>query len=159
MNSPMYALWDRIPILSLTRSGQDWNPIPRHPRSILKCCLPTGKAGSQKLAPAARLNGGANLGKQRIIVSQVVPGQERWPEHFVGIEQMMQVRPAELPAHRALAIRLERGRIAAMASVAQPQGAGAGEGEGVAAVARRQDAIEHVNAAIDGLHDVLGPAA
>ena len=41
-----------------------------------------------------------------------------------------------------------------MGAVAQPQGAAREEGEGVAAVARRQDAVEHVHAGQDRREDV-----
>ena len=73
--------------------------------------------------------------------------QEHQPQDFIGFEQVMQIGAGMVLTGRASAIRVQRARVAAMARVANIDHAPAGEGLAGTARARRQDAIEHVDAA------------
>ena len=67
----------------------------------------------------------------------------------------MQVGARIVARGRAVAFRVERGRIVGVPGVAQVDGPAPRVGETVAPVARRQDAVEHVDAAPDRLDEVL----
>src|SRR5919106_3566375 len=68
---------------------------------------------------------------------------------------MAQVRAREAGARRAGAVLVERPRIAGEARVAEVEAAGPGERGARPRRARRQDAVEHVDAALDDAEDAL----
>src|SRR5919106_4766615 len=68
---------------------------------------------------------------------------------------MAQVRAREAGARRAGAVLVERPRIAGEARVAEVEAAGPGERGARPRRARRQDAVEHVDAALDDSEDAL----
>src|SRR3546814_1361293 len=67
-------------------------------------------------------------------------------------------RSVAVAAGVAAAAFLDRARVVLMLRVADAHGAGAGEVMAVARVAGRHHAVEHVDAARDRFHQVLGPA-
>ena len=83
-------------------------------------------------------------------------GQQHAPEDLAGAAQMVEIGAAIAGASRAKAFRVERRRVVGVAGVAQIDGALAGKGLGGAARARRQHAIEHVDAAQHGADQIGG---
>src|SRR5690349_16241402 len=66
----------------------------------------------------------------------------------------MQVGARKLPRRRTAALRVERTRIVGMPGVFDVDRAEAGESKSMAAVARGQDAVEHVDAAGNRLENI-----
>src|SRR6185503_6195909 len=91
------------------------------------------------------------FGGERQIVMQVVNGVEPRPEDFIRSLQMMKVGSAEVAAGVAVAALIERIRVGAVAGVAYLDVAVARVQPAVAGIARRQHAIEHVDAVSDSL--------
>ena len=86
---------------------------------------------------------------------QVVDRIEARAEDFVGSLQMMQVGSAEIAAGVAVATLIERARIGAVAGVSYLDVAVTRVQPAVARIARRQHAVEHVDAVADRLDDVF----
>ena len=104
-----------------------------------------GKPGFQTRAEGNELpfaDGAADLRHQPQVEGDIVDREQRRAQHFVHLEQMVDVPAAEVPAGVASAIGLQGGRISPMPGVAQPERAVHGEGRGIPAVARGQHAIE-----------------
>ena len=66
----------------------------------------------------------------------------------------MQIGARKIPRRRATTLRVERLGIVGMARVLDVDRAEAGESNAVAAIARRQHTIEHVDAASDGFEEI-----
>src|SRR5205823_117214 len=75
-------------------------PCLRVKEVMLKSCAPAGKAGCTKLGIPALGNRPPRLTHQPVVVRQIVHRQQGWPKHFLREKQVMDVGPAELPAHR-----------------------------------------------------------
>src|SRR5262249_62255400 len=71
---------------------------------------------------------------------------------------MMDIGPAEKTARITTTTGFDRSGISLEAGISQPQRTVMGESGRVAAVARRQDAIEHVHAARHSGQNILRPA-
>src|ERR1700728_2224631 len=87
---------------------------------------------------------------QVLVVEQINDRQQRTAKRFAGFEQVMQIGTREIARGRAAALGIERARIAGVLRILDVDGAETGESKAVAAVAGRQDAIEHVDAAANG---------
>ncbi len=90
--------------------------------------------------------------------AEVVDGDEGGTEHFFYVEEVAEVAAGEVLAAVTVAALFEGAFVEGVFGVAEAAGAGEGKGEAVAAVASGQDAVEHVDAALDGFKDVLGVA-
>jgi hypothetical protein len=78
--------------------------------------------------------------------------------HLAGHEEVSQVRPRVVPAGIAAALRIEGTVVLGVPGVPDIETSLAGEELAVPGVARRQHAVEHVDAARDALDQVLGRA-
>ena len=87
-----------------------------------------------------------------------MPGQEDRAEDFLRTHQMMKIGAAVAGARRAAALRVQGPRVFGVTSVANIDGAKARERLPGAPRSRRQDAIEQIDTAFHGGHDVGGPA-
>src|SRR3546814_2896508 len=85
---------------------------------------------------------------------QIVTAQQDRTKHLLGLEKMMQVGAAVVGAGRTGAVGVERTRVVAVAGVEQVEHGAAGEGLAGAPAARRQHAVEHVDAAAHRADDV-----
>src|SRR3546814_10748087 len=85
---------------------------------------------------------------------QIVTAQQDRTKHLLGLEKMMQVGAAVVGAGRTGAVGVERTRVVAVAGVEQVEHGAAGEGLAGAPAARRQHAVEHVDAAAHRSDDV-----
>src|SRR3546814_1826356 len=97
-------------------------------------------------SPAGR-DGIPQPGHELLIVMQIVTAQQDRTKHLLGLEKMMQVGAAVVGAGRTGAVGVERTRVVAVAGVEQVEHGAAGEGLAGAPAARRQHAVEHVDAA------------
>ena len=88
----------------------------------------------------------------------VVEREEAVREQLVRHEQVAQIGAGEAAARVARALRVQRRPILHVAGLLEREGPVAGEALAVARIARRQHAVEHVHAAGDRLHEVLGLA-
>ena len=79
-------------------------------------------------------------------------------EDFVGVEKVVDVGPAEVCAGVAVAARVDGVEVAAVVLVGEADPAAAGEEGGAAGIAGRDDAVEHVHAALDAFEDILRQA-
>src|SRR6516164_2850804 len=95
---------------------------------------------------------------QILIVVEVDDGQEHAAERLAAAKEVMQIGAGKVARGRAAAFRIERPRIAGVTSVPDVDRPEAREGEAVAAIARGQHAIEHVDAACDRLEKIVGRA-
>ena len=85
---------------------------------------------------------------------EVVDAEEPRAERLAALEEVVQVAAAEGPAGRAGAARVERvvdGRVGPARDAHAP---GRGEGRPLPGEVRRQDAVEHVDAAADGVQEI-----
>src|SRR5262249_17499156 len=85
---------------------------------MLSACPPTGKADCPEGGERAGLDGMANLGHQPQIVRHVVQRQERRSQHLIHVEEMVQIRPTEMPARVTWTIGLKRLRISLVPGIA-----------------------------------------
>src|ERR1700694_1348501 len=100
----------------------------------------------------------AQLRHELLVVVQVVKRVEACAENLVRLLQMVKVGACEAPAGVAGAALIQGRGVVAVACVADLDVAEAREQPAVARVARRQHAVEHVDACADRLDDVLGCA-
>src|SRR6476659_9154902 len=117
--------------------------------------------GGEFLPPGdqlAALDRAPQCAHQLQVVMQVVDRVQARAEDLVGAVEMVQVAPGEVAAGVALSVGVQGLRILAMAGVLDLDVAPAGEEPAVPRVAGGQHAIEHVDAAAHGLHQVLGRA-
>src|SRR5207245_1704361 len=89
---------------------------------------------------------------------QVVEREQSMREELAGHEEVPEVGAREAAARVALAIGVERGAVARVPSLFERDGAVDREGLAVARVARREHAVEYVDAARDRLDEVFGLA-
>ena len=89
---------------------------------------------------------------------KVVLRQKHRAQHLPTAHQVVQVGAGEAAAGRTAAIGIERPRVLAVAGVLQVHRAARGEGLAGAPRARRQHAVEHVDAAHHRADDVVRPA-
>ena len=85
---------------------------------------------------------------------QVVDGRERGAEHLIDAQQVMQVRASEVGAGVAAAVGVDREHVLAEARVGQANAPGGRVDHAGARVARREHAVEHVDAACDAFDEV-----
>ena len=87
--------------------------------------------------------------------AQIMQAQEAQPENLLLVDEMADVRAAERRARRAVAALVERPRVAGEAGVPEVEAPLPRERAAGARGARRQDAVEHVDAARDHLEHAL----
>jgi len=85
-----------------------------------------------------------------------VLAQQTWSEHLLGLEQVPQVSPRVGAAHGTHAVGVERSFVFRVARLLDVDAPVPGERLAIATVARGQHAIEHVDAAPDGLEQIVG---
>ena len=68
----------------------------------------------------------------------------------------MQVRAAEVAARIAVARRIERAQVVAVAAVLKLDVAKARKEPTVSGISRRHDAVEHIDAVRDAVNQILG---
>src|SRR6266513_3714211 len=107
---------------------------------------------------ASLLDRRAQLAHQLLVVVEVVKRVEPGAQNLVRLLQVMEVGAREMPAGVAGAALVQGGGVVTVARVADLDVAAAREQPAVARVARRQHAVEHVDACADRLDDVLGRA-
>src|SRR5262245_33874480 len=104
-------------------SSQYLEPRARHSLETTETILDSlAKAGKPILAKRRDTPLGSRvsrLGHEPIVEREIVQRQQSRPQHLVGQEQMVQIRPAELPARHAPTIGLQRGRISLVTGIAQ----------------------------------------
>ena len=106
---------------------------------------------------APRLDRGARSLHEALVEVHVVDRGEDRAQHLVGGEQVMQVGAREAAgAGGAVAARIDRVGVAAVLAIREPQPAARGEDARRARVARRNHAIEQVDAVTDRGDQVLG---
>ena len=89
---------------------------------------------------------------------QIVPGHQHRAEDLAGPHQMVKIGAAVTAACRTGTGRVERRRVVGVPGVPDVDLAVRGERLAVAAGARREHAVEHVDAGRHGGHDVFGTA-
>src|SRR5713226_4851876 len=89
---------------------------------------------------------------------EVVEGVQDRGQDLSGDKQVAQVSARISAADRAGAALIRRANVAGIARILDQQPSAAGKKAAVARVARGQDAIHHVNSALDVVGDVLGLA-
>src|SRR5580700_2219006 len=108
----------------------------------------------QIIGKTAGRDGSARPRHQVLVVIEIDDRQQRAAERLAGTEQVMQIGAGKVARGWAAALRVERPRILGMVRVLDVDRTEARERQSVTAVARRHDAIEHVDAAGDGLENV-----
>src|SRR5688500_12355929 len=88
----------------------------------------------------------------------IMQRQETQPKHLVAGEEVADVGPREPRARRALAAVVERARVRSQLGAPDVELPIAGERGTLAAVARRGDAVEEIDAPRDALDEVLWEA-
>ena len=76
-------------------------------------------------------------------------------QEFFGLEEMADIGPRIIAARIALAAFFDGMEIVGILGVAQGQAARMGHGHAVAGNARREDAVEHIDAAGDAFEQVI----
>ena len=95
---------------------------------------------------------------QLLVERQIMLGQQHCAEDFAGLGQVVEIGAAVVAAGIARATLVQRGQILGVFCVAQIERAVPGEGLAVAARAAGQDAIEHIDPALDRADQVIGLA-
>jgi hypothetical protein len=108
-----------------------------------------------KFRKSPRRDRRADACHQVLVIVQVHFTEQHGAQHFVGLDQVMQISPPIVPRGRAAAFGIERARIGGVAGVAQVDRAEPRIDEAVAAVAGRQHAVEHIHAAPDRFEKVV----
>ncbi len=88
----------------------------------------------------------------------IVDGEEADAEDFAGMEEMPHIGAGKIPATIAGAALFHGAKIIGIAAGLDGDGAVAGKGGAVAGMARRHDAVKHIDAAGDAFDD-LNPVA
>ena len=91
---------------------------------------------------------------QVLVKSQVMPSEQHRGDDLVRFHGMVQIGAAEPPAGRTAAFVVQRPPILRMSSVAQVERSALDKSLSVAARARRQHAVEHIDAAQQRADDV-----
>jgi hypothetical protein len=55
----------------------------------------------------AHLNGGTDTLHETLIIREIMPCKEHWPQHFAGPKQMVEIGSAMSRTSRAIASRIE----------------------------------------------------
>src|SRR5215475_4558539 len=103
---------------------------------------------------APRGDRGARLLEQAQVEAEVVERGEPTGQALAGLEQMAEIGARVTRAGLAVAARIGRLRVVAVAGVAEPQQSVAREEHAVARVPRREHAIEEVDARRDRVDEV-----
>src|SRR5262249_57445612 len=90
--------------------------------------------------------------------TEIMEGQQAGAEELLLVHEVPKVRAREPGACRARAAIVERRVVAGKAGVAEVEPSLPGEHGAGSGGARRQDAVEHVDPALDHLEDALGVA-
>ena len=114
------------------------------------CEQPLGGAGER-----GGLDRRAQRPHQLLVVVQVVQRVQARAEDLVRFLQVVEIGAREMAAGVAGALRVERARVVAMARIADLEIAVAGEEPAVTRVARRQHAVEEVDARRDRLDQIF----
>src|SRR5215468_4297702 len=96
----------------------------------------------------------SRAGGEILVVEQIDDRQEGPAERLIGLEQMVQVSAGKIARRGTAALRIERARIVGMPCILDIDRAEAGKGEPMAAVARGQNAIEHIDAMADRIENI-----
>ena len=113
-----------------------------------------GALGSVELEEAILENARADLAHELVVEMEVVLAEELPAERLRALGEVMQVGARVARAGRAGALRIERLLGAFVDAAAQLQEAARGEGDAALRELRRHDAVEHVDAAMDGFEDI-----
>ena len=89
---------------------------------------------------------------------QVVDGRKRPAEGFLGLEKVTHVGTGVVPAAMAVAFRIERVAVIGELGVLVAEHSPAGVNETVLRVLGKQNAVEHVDSALDEFQQVPGRA-
>src|SRR5690554_7794195 len=84
------------------------------------------EAGGQSVE-ISPLDGVADTPHELLIVEQIVNRCQPMPEYLVAAVEMLEIGAAEIPAGIALAFRIDRSRVLAVARIADPEHAATGE--------------------------------
>src|SRR5271166_2164676 len=126
------------------RRGPSWAMLSRRngigPR-------PDFLARSMEAVETSRSDCRAHVCHQALIVGKVDGSERDCAKHLARLEQMMKVCPRIVAGGSAVAFRIDGARIICMTGILEVQRPEAREGEPVAAIAGRQHAVEHVDAA------------
>ena len=95
------------------------------------------------------------LSKQSVGVGEVVQGEEPMPEQLLRAVEVSEVGARVSTAGNAFAVGLDRRRIVVPLSPPDRQVARPREGLAVSGQAGREDAVEQVDAAFDGVEHAL----
>src|SRR5712692_8408084 len=104
--------------------------------------------------PACR-DGGPHAVHELLVIGEIDRGNQHRGEDLVRLDEMVQIGARVIARRGASAFGIERARTLGMARVLEIDGAKAAESQAMAAVARRQHAIEHVDATRYGLEQIL----
>src|SRR6266566_6729013 len=103
-------------------------------------------------------DGAADIRHEALVEPHIMHGNEDGSKHLVGEKKVADGATGEIAASVAVAVSFDWIGVLYKARIAQPQRAGGGEGVGIAAVARGEDAVEHIDSSGDGGDDVAGIA-
>ena len=103
----------------------------------------------EEAGECAGIDGFTRFPHQLLIKRDVVNRKQRISEHFTSFNQMAQIRSAEVPARIALTILIKWFCVESVLRVADFDLAVPRERLPVPRIARRDDAVEHVNATSD----------
>ena len=113
-----------------------------------------GALGLIKLEEAILENAGANLAHELVVEMEVVLSEELPAERLRAFGQMMEIRARVARAGRAGAVRIQLLLRAFVNAAAQLEKPARGESRAALRELRRHDAIEHVDAAMNGFEDI-----
>src|SRR3990167_5496310 len=132
--------------------------MPRSECVIKSPCLPSGRLFFVKFlfefAISVLLNSQAGLTYQAQIIMQVMKRAEAGRQNLFGDGQMAQIGAGIVFAGVASAIFIEGPWVFFVRLVAQVKRPGCSEDGAVPGIARRQNAVEHVDAAVDAFNEV-----
>ena len=116
----------------------------------IKSC---GEVG-EEVGESTGIDGSACIAHQLLIKRDIVDGQKRVSQHFVGFDEMPKVCPAEVPARITLTILVKwilvkRVRCGADFNLPLPR-----KRLPVSGIARWYDTIEHIDTECDGLQNI-----
>jgi hypothetical protein len=85
-----------------------------------------------------------------LVIGEINLGEQHHAENLPRLDEVAQIRAGIVSRGYARRLRIDRGRIAGVAGIAQIEPPGPRIGKTMASGARRQHAIEHVDAAPHG---------
>src|ERR1035438_173793 len=140
--APRSTAWRRV-------GHRRWRGSAASDAAALDAALAVGAELHGEGVEATLFEPGPHLPHQLDIEMQVVQARQHRRQHLAAAVEVMQVGARETRAGWAGASRIERRFVFLVAGVADAQVAEAGEQVPVPGVARRHDAIEHVDAGGD----------